>query len=135
MTRAAGKPEKINETLKELLAGIGAAGVLFQAAGVWLVKDRLSYSLGLWIGILLAGFLAWHMWRSIDTALDLGEAGAQKLVRRHSAVRYGLIVFVLAVLMLSRAANPLSAFLGIMTLKVAAYLQPFTHKVILKLRR
>lgn len=135
MEESAGKPGKINDTLQELLAGILAAGVVFQATVVWFVKDKASYSAGLWIGVMLAAFLAWHMWRTIDEALDMGEAGAQKIMRKRSAMRYGAVILVLAVLMCTEAANPLSAFLGVMTLKVAAYLQPVTHKVILKLRR
>lgn len=134
--RESGKSERIwNETLTELFAGIGAAAVLFQGTVVWFVKDRLSYSVGLWIGAVLAAAMAWHMWRTLDSALELGEAGAQKLMRRQSALRYGVVILVLVFLMLTETANPLSAFLGIMTLKVAAYLQPITHKVIVRLRR
>ena len=126
---------KIDTTLKELLIGILAAGVLFQLTIVWFVRSKSSYSAGLWIGVLLAAFLAWHMWKTIDEALDWGEAGAQKLMRKQSLIRYIVIIVVLAVLMCTEAANPLAAFLGVMTLKVAAYLQPVTHKAISKLRR
>lgn len=129
------KQGKISETLLELLVGIAAAGILFQVTLVWFVKDRFSYSVGLWIGILLAVFLAWHMWKGIDSALELGEAGAQKTMRTQSLIRYAVVILVLGVLMCTEAANPLSAFLGVMTLKVAAYLQPVTHKAISKLRR
>ncbi len=135
MEGTAGKRGVINDTLRELLIGILAAGAMFQAAGVWFVKNRVSYSAGLWIGTGLALFLAWHMWKSIDEALDLGETGAQKRMRGQAAFRYLVIVMVLAVLMYTEGASPLAAFLGVMSLKVAAYLQPVTHKVILKLRR
>ena len=125
-----GKGRKtIPDTLAELFAGITASALLFQGVIVWLVKDRLSYSIGLWIGAALAAGLAWHMWWT------LGEAGAQKQMRRQSALRFGVVILVLGVLMMTQAANPLAAFLGIMTLKVAAYLQPVTHKVIIRLRR
>lgn len=126
---------KLSETLAELFAGIAAAGLLFQTTIVWLVKDRLSYSVGLWIGVFLAAALAWHMQRGIESALALGEGGAQKAMRTQSLIRYAAVVLILGVLMCTEAANPLSAFLGVMTLKVAAYLQPVTHKVISKLRR
>lgn len=126
---------EIPDTLKELFAGILAALLLFQATIVWLVRDRLSYSLGLWIGGALAAALAWHMWKTLDRALSMGEEGAQKTMRRQSAVRYGMIVVILGILMITEAANPLAAFLGIMTLKVAAYIQPITHNVIFRLRR
>lgn len=126
---------KWNETLTELFAGIGITAVLFQVTVVWFVKDRISYSMGLWIGAALAAAMAFHMWRTLDSTLEMGEAGAQKQMGRQSALRYGAVVLVLTFLMLTEAANPLSAFLGIMTLKVAAYLQPVTHKVIVRLRR
>jgi len=121
--------------LKELLAGIVGVSIVFQSTVVWFVQDRLSYSAGLWIGTALAAFLAWHMWKTLDEALGLGEADAQKKMRIQALLRYGVVVAVLGAVMCSGAANPLAAFLGVMTLKAAAYLQPFTHKAISKLRR
>lgn len=129
------KAKRINDTLLELMAGILAAGILFQITLVWLVKNKASYSLGLWIGVGLALFLAWHMWKTLDGALGLGAAGAQKVMRKQSLLRYGMVILVLGILMWGKFASPLAAFLGIMTLKVAAYLQPVTHKVVLKIRR
>jgi hypothetical protein len=93
------------------------------------------YSIGLWIGVGLALFLAWHMWKTLDEALGLGAAGAQKVMRKQSLLRYGAVIAVLGILMWGKFASPLAAFLGVMTLKVAAYLQPITHKVVLKIRR
>ncbi|WWR15702.1 ATP synthase subunit I [Lachnospiraceae bacterium JLR.KK008] len=135
MGEKAGKQRRINETLAELLIGIAVSGILLQLIFVWLVKDTVSFAAGLWIGVSLAAFLAWHMWKGIDEALDRGEAGAQKLMRTRFAFRYGIVILVLGILMGTEVADPLAAFLGIMTLKVAAYLQPVTHKAILKLRR
>ena len=112
-----------------------AAGILFQIALVWLVKNKLMYSIGLWIGVGLALFLAWHMLKTLDEALGLGAAGAQKVMRKQSLLRYGAVIAVLGILMWGKFASPLAAFLGVMTLKVAAYLQPITHKVVLKIRR
>ena len=43
-----------------------------------------------------------------------------------------VIVIVMALVMVSGFANPLAAFLGLMGLKVAAYLQPFTHRICAK---
>ena len=56
MEERAEKTKKINDTLLELGAGIVAAGILFQIALVWLVKNKLMYSIGLWIGVGLALF-------------------------------------------------------------------------------
>lgn len=64
--------------------------------------------------------------------LEYAGDAAVKLITRHNIIRYMVIVIVMALVMISGFANPLSAFLGLMGLKVAAYLQPFTHKICAK---
>ena len=68
------------------------------------------------------------MYRTLNRALDLGR-GAQKAVTTANMVRYAVVVIVFLIVLLSGTLNPLITFLGIMSLKVAAYLQPFTHKL------
>lgn len=126
---------KINETLAELMIGIFLWGIFWQAAGVWFVPDKVSCSLGLWLGVLTAELCALHMYRSLDRALDLSEKDAQKYMTSRSMMRYGLIIAALLVLMITEAGNPLCCFLGVMGLKAAAYLQPLLHKVMKKRRR
>ena len=125
---------KINETLKELLFGIFLWGVFWQAAGVWFVEDKAGCSTGLWIGIITAALCAAHMYRSLDRALDFSEKDAQKYMTSRSMMRYGLIIIVLLILMITEAGNPLCGFLGVMGLKAAAYLQPLLHKALEKRR-
>nr|WP_308627305.1 ATP synthase subunit I [uncultured Eisenbergiella sp.] len=119
--------EKVNETVLELWTGILLWGIVCQLVPVWFVKDKAGYSLGLWLGILLAGASAFHMWWSLDRGLDRGGA-AQGYIRKHAFIRYAVIVAVFAAVMLTGTFNPLAAFLGIMGLKAGAYLQPFVHK-------
>lgn len=123
------KTEKtgINETLLELLIGILLFGLFCQFSIVWFVTDRTGYSVGLWIGAVLAGLSAVHMYQSLDRALDF-EASAARVIQKNSIIRYVVIVAVFAIIMITEAANPLATFLGLMGLKVAAYIQPFTHK-------
>ncbi|HJA30141.1 MAG TPA: hypothetical protein H9956_00605 [Candidatus Eisenbergiella pullicola] len=49
-----------------------------------------------------------------------------------SAIRYGLFVLVFAFITATDFASPLTAFLGVMGLKIAAYLQPVIHKLVTK---
>lgn len=125
---------KINETLAELMIGIFLWGTFWQAAGVWFVPDKVSSSVGLWSGVLTAELCALHMYRSLDRALEFPEKDAQKYMMSRSMMRYGLIIVVLLLLMVTETGNPLCAFLGVMGLKAAAYLQPLLHKV-MKRRR
>lgn len=119
---------KINRTLFELETGILIFGAVCQLC-VLPFKNRISYSYGLWIGILTALFSAWHMWRALDRGLELGEKGAPGYLGRQNVIRYVLIVAILIFTAVSRIGDPVAAFAGIMGLKVSAYMQPFTKKI------
>lgn len=120
--------QKADTTVKEMWIGIAVWGFVCELATVWLVKDRACCALGLLIGCILAAAGVYHMWRTIDQALDLGD-GAQKFMTGRSWMRYGVFVAVFAVLMVTDFANPLTAFLGLMGMKISAYLQPIVHRL------
>ncbi len=123
------KPGEINSSLPDLFAGILIFGALTELIPVWFVNDKAGYTIGLLIGIVTAMFVAWHMAWSLDRAFDLDEGTATKRLQKNSAVRYGVQLIVLGILIITEAGNPLSAFLGMWSLKVAAYTAPFTHKL------
>lgn len=123
------KIKKWNRTLLEMAAGMLAYGILCQLALVWLVKDKAGCSLGLWIGVAMAFAAALHMYRSLDKAFSGPEAAAAKYMIRANLLRYFAIVLIFGILLYTGAANPLAAFVGILGLKVSAYLQPLAHKL------
>ena len=122
----------INETLKELLIGIFVWGILGQAVPIWFINDKGNYSIGLWIGVCLAAECAIHMYKTLESALSLDEKSAQKKSVMGSAIRYMVILIVMGLLMITEFGNPLAAFLGVMGLKAAAYMQPFIHRLFKK---
>lgn len=126
--------KKISETLKELLIGILFYGILVEVIGICFMKDKMYFSIGLWIGIILAMVAAVHMWWGLNIGLDLGDS-ASKYVLSQNMIRYGVIVVAFGALCIMDLGNPIAAFAGIMGLKAGAYLQPFTHKIIIKLKR
>lgn len=119
---------KINRTLFELETGIIIFGIVCQLV-ILPFGERIQYSAGLWIGILTALIAAWHMWRSLDRGLELSEKGAVSYLSRQNILRYVIIVLILIVTASAKIGNPLTAFLGIMGLKVSAYMQPLTKKI------
>ncbi|MDD3206330.1 MAG: ATP synthase subunit I [Lachnospiraceae bacterium] len=125
----------MNKVLIELLAGILGIGILGELIGVWFVADKFGYSIGLLVGILLAMAMAVHMAWAINRVLDLDKGAAEKQMRANSILRYTFIVVALVIVMVTKTANPLAAFLGIMSLKVAAYIQPITHKLVQKISK
>lgn len=119
---------ELNRALLELGLGILFCGMVCQLVGMWFVGHKGLYSVSLWLGILLALLGIWHMYRTLDRALDLGD-GAAKVMVSGSMLRYAVLAIILGVIMVTDVLNPLIVYLGYMTMKVAAYLQPFTHKI------
>lgn len=125
--------KKLDETLLDMIIGIILFGMVCQIIGLFFVQDKVAYSAGLWIGTMVAIFMASHMWWALNNAMQQDTGGAEKLVRNHSLIRYGMVVLIFVLIAITKKANPLSAFLGIMGLKVAAYIQPITYKARKKL--
>ncbi len=122
------KLTQLSDVLPDLWAGILLYGVLCEIVGLIFVKDRLFYSIGLIAGIVCALFMATHMAWSLNQAMDMAEGDAVKKMQVHNIFRYLIVVIVFFLLLFTKLGNPLAAFLGVMGLKVAAYLQPVTHK-------
>ena len=98
------KITRINRTLFELETGIVIFGAVCQLF-VFLIEDKAAYSLGLWMGILVAGLSAFHMWWSLDRALELPERAAVKSMSTHNILRYVFITAVLALIAISGIAK------------------------------
>lgn len=125
------KVGKFDRTLLELWAGIGLAGLLGQVV-VFFVDQKVYFTIGWWYGIVLSLFMAWHMWRSIDRGLDLGD-DASSYLSKANIIRYVIVAVAYIALAVLDFGNPIAAFFGIIMLKVAAYIQPFTHKCFKKM--
>ncbi|MDE6924365.1 MAG: ATP synthase subunit I [Acetatifactor sp.] len=119
---------KKNRTLLELQTGIVFVGILCQLVGAFIVERQGYYAKSLWFGVLMSLVASVHMYRTLDRGLDCG-ADASKIIFRGYLFRYAFLVFVLGVVMVTEVMNPLVLFMGYMSLKVAAFLQPFTHKL------
>lgn len=119
---------KIDPTLLELCIGIVAYGVIFEIVLLFFSRNP-AYSIGLWIGVILALAGAFHMWWSLNRGLDLPEKAAVKSMSTQNIIRYAMIAAVLAVLMCTSFANPIFAFCGYMGMKVSAYLNPLIHRL------
>lgn len=119
---------KIDATLFDLCLGIFLYGIVCQIV-VLFFSRKPEYSIGLWIGVILAAAGSVHMWWTIDRSLDMASKDASKTVGTQYLLRYFILAAVLALLAVSGFANPLLAFLGYMGMKVSAYMQPFTRKI------
>ncbi|MDD6193520.1 MAG: hypothetical protein PUB19_01315 [Lachnospiraceae bacterium] len=122
---------RLNEALPGLVIGILLYGGILQVVGIWFVTDKVRYSSGLWIGIACAVGMAIHLAMVIEEAVRIGDGNTKRLSMK-SVLRYLVVVAVFFFMMYFRLGNFISAFLGVLGLKVSAYAQPFMHKRIFK---
>lgn len=127
------KNTRIDETLKILLICILIYGILCQCIGIFFVDSILKFSVGLWIGILLAAAGAWHMWWSLNRNLTINadnEGGAKAYSIKQSMIRYVVVCIVFVAVCLTGFAYPLATFLGVLGLKIGAYMHPVINRLL-----
>lgn len=127
--------KRLNDALPGLVLGIILYGIIIELIGIWFVPDKVMFTSGLWIGIAVAVGMAVHIAVVLVDAVDLqgGEKVRRKIVAQY-LLRYIVVVAVFLLIMIFHLGNLLAAFVGVMGLKAAAYVQPFMHRVFLKLQ-
>lgn len=136
MDRAVAKMlRRINNALPGLVLGILVYGCVVELLGVWFVTDRLHYTTGLTIGIALACGMAINIAIVLEDSVQIyGESHAKAKIIAKSVLRYVVVAIVFFLMMKWNLGNLITAFIGVLGLKVSAYLQPFIHKAIAKLQ-
>lgn len=121
----------INRALLELILGILVSGMVMLAivitAALANKSNVLSWSLSLLIGVIMSVIASLHMYKTLDNGLEYGE-GAQKKIFAGYMIRYVSLAIAFTLIALTKYLNPLVSFIGYMSLKTGAYLQPLTHK-------
>lgn len=116
---------RMNEALPGLVATIIGYGLVLQFTGMWFVNDKLSYSIGLWYGIAVAVGIAINIAAVLWEAVSMGESkNANRRIIAKSVLRYAVVAILLIILGYFKFGNLFAAFLGILGLKVSAYLLP-----------
>lgn len=126
---------RINDALPGLVAGIILYGIIIQITGVWFVEDRVSYSIGLWYGITIAIGMAINLAKVIfDSVTIYGEENANRRTIMKSVMRYAVVVILFFILGYFKFGSLYTALIGILGLKVSAYVQPLFQKIAGKLQ-
>lgn len=136
---------KINPTMVELIIGIlifGIFGVIV-FLGLYMASvpvegffddSIFQIIIGFIIGIIFSLILIIHMTASVERALEMGEQGALKHTRIMYIVRMAALIIVFAIMLLLGVGNVFALLFGLLSLKLSAYMQPITHKVISRLK-
>lgn len=119
--------KKTDRTLLEMHTGMLLFGIVCQIVGAFIVENQARYAGSLWFGILFAAVGSIHMARTLDRALT-DNGNAARIITRGYAFRYIMVVVILLIISVTEVLDTLVVFLGYMSLKVTAYIQPLTHR-------
>lgn len=126
---------KMSGTFWEIALNCLIYGALIQLVCIFIPYPLSDLSLGLWIGVGIAIGMGAHMDMVIERSVSgLTEKQASNLMRMNSMGRYFFVVLAFGLVLIYKIGNPLTCFAGVMTLKVAAYTQPVTHKLLRKFK-
>lgn len=130
------KDESIDSALLtyfEVLFSIVLLGIIGQIVIVFLPIDFVKVSIGWWIGIGGAVFMETHLYNNLKDIVLMNELDADKSLRTNMFIRYGVILFVMAIAYLTGFANPVAFIFGVLMLKPAVYMQPLVDKIYIDL--
>lgn len=122
--------KRINEALPGLVVSILLYGAAVELIGIWFVKDKIAYSIGVAFGIAVAVGMAIHLATVIfDSVTLMDRAHASRRIVAKSVLRYVVVVVLFVIFAYFRLGNLIAAFFGLLGLKIGAYLQPFLEKL------
>ncbi|MGN1084519.1 MAG: hypothetical protein ACI4QX_05920 [Lachnospiraceae bacterium] len=120
---------QVKQTLLELCIGIVLVSIPVLLAGNLLLRWNAKFSLGMLIGVVTALLLACHMYRSVLIATEYPEKQASGYMKRSALLRMVIMIAVIgAAIWFLRLYGLFGTVLGILTLKLSAFLWPVIHK-------
>lgn len=127
--------EEGKRTFFELLVGIIIFAGLCLIPGIFLKSIQTSYYCGLFVGTGLAVGMVMDMYYSLRKSLLMEADHAKSYVQKKAGFRMFLYIAVLFLTVKIPYLHILGVLLGALTLKFSAYLQPLTHKLLVKINK
>ena len=126
---------RLNDALPGLVAGSVFYGTAVELLGVWFVKDKIAFSIGLWFGIAVAIGMAINLASVLWDSVTLGDTkNASRRIIAKSILRYLVVVVLFFIFAYFQIGNLIAAIFGLLGLKIGAYIQPVLEKVKAKLK-
>ena len=126
--------DRIKE-LNEVLPEVFLVDLLYLLAGelvIWfLVPNKQMCAVGFFMGVVYSIFSSVHMSFRIRKIV-YGHANESKTLLIGYFIRLAVMLVLFTVLYLFHIGDLLCALIGMFSMKVSAYLQPFTNKILSK---
>lgn len=123
------KEEK--QTLIEMLVGLLISTVIVGVLGVILAGNKLAYILGVVAGSVIALIALLQMYYTLSKAVEMEGKRATRYSVTASIIRMALMAASLVVgILWPDYFNVVGVLLGLLSLKLCAFIQPFIHRVL-----
>lgn len=121
---------QVKKTVVGFLLGIGIYTGIMELIGLCFFHDKVSYTLGLLFGSVVAVLVMVHIVKTLDKALDLQEQQAVKYTRRQALLRLGIMLIALITALSVEQLNFVAVVIGMLGLKLGSFLAAFLLKKI-----
>lgn len=121
--------------ITDLVIGMIIYGLIVEGVVLIVSETIIFHSIGIWIGVAIGIGMIVHMKRSIEDAIDIGEENASKHMVKKSVMRNTIVLLVFLALGYTQVGSIFTALLGVLSLKISVYLQPYIYKVRRNLRK
>lgn len=124
--------QNTNETLLDLIFGCIIYCALMEIIGLIFAGNRLTFTLGLLLGMVVAIGVCISMYKGLETCLLMAPNEAERGMKIRSVIRW-IVMFVVAWTGLRfPAINFAGVVIGLFSLKVSAHIHVYTNLYITK---
>ncbi len=117
--------------LKEMIIGLFIWSLPVLVILTLIAENKPAVICGVLIGTFAAAGIIFHMYKHLDIALDMDPENARKHTLKSAFQRTFIMAAVLVVSMIWYVyVHPIGVVLGLMGVKITAYIQPYLHRVI-----
>ena len=102
--------------------------LIVEIIGILLVNNKMSFTVGILFGLIFSILKLMLMKKTIEKAVTMPAEKAQVYTNVQYMLRYILTGVVLVVAALEPSIDILGVFFGLLSMKVAAYMQYFNNK-------
>lgn len=124
--------EKTNETLLDLIFGCLAWSILVEVIGLFIVKDRIGYTIGVVLGTAVAVWMSVSIEKSLERGLLMDRGKSCWFMTIRSIFRWLIMLVVVWAGLRFDAISFPGVLLGLIGLKIAALLHVYTNVYITK---
>lgn len=113
-----------------LVIGIWMIGIVEGLIGVAVSQNTLAFLLGILVGCAAATFSSFHIYHTLDMAMDLDERHATVHAKKGSMIRLIIsFTLLLAACYWKQFVSPVALLIGLLNLKFSVYLVPIMEKI------